>query len=272
MYKGKKISVAIATYNGEAFLSQQLDSILNQTVVPDEILISDDGSLDQTVRIAKQYIENHKDLPGIVVRTDNPRHGIGGNFEWAIRHTTGDVIFICGQDDIWLPEKIEHVVNAFQANPGAEPLPLWPVNSILHNLTCTDNKAVHIPRERYLEPVISTVLISGPAACISRSFSEKSLPIPDGLPEDWWLQFCAVADDKAYYVDEILTRYRIHNSACHSEEMNKREHFAKIVKKIRTSNRTTRSLTQFYSAATQYLLDNGINENQNTDAFRTLTD
>ena len=100
MYQGKKISVAIASYNGEQFLPQQLDSILSQTVVPDEILISDDGSRDRTVEIANRYREQFEGNTEIIIRTDNPCHGIGGNFEWAIRHTTGDFIFICGQDDV----------------------------------------------------------------------------------------------------------------------------------------------------------------------------
>ena len=285
MFKGKKISVAIATYNGEAFLPLQLDSILNQTVVPDEILISDDGSADRTVEIALQYSEQFRSETGIVIRTDNPQHGIGGNFEWAIRHCTGDLIFICGQDDVWLPEKVAHVAEAFWTNPDAElvchnlscvdantdPLTEWTLKAYLREADYPEREVVHLSRARYLDPVITIILIHGPGLCISRRFSKKCLPIPKTLTEDWWLQFCAVADDRAYFLNEVLTYYRIHDSACHSEFMSKGAHLRKIAKTIRSRSATTASLLHFHQAAEAYLESNGLSEADCPEAFGTLT-
>ena len=109
-----RISVAMATYNGEKFIEEQLLSICHQTRKPDEIVISDDGSKDNTLDIVRRVAQS-EDARGIdfVVVTDNPRRGCGGNFEWALSHTSGDVVFICGQDDCWLSNKIEEIERIF---------------------------------------------------------------------------------------------------------------------------------------------------------------
>ena len=267
MYQGKRISVAMAAYNGAEFIGEQLDSILNQSVLPDEIVISDDGSRDQTVAIAAQYAAQYRDRVTLTVLTDNPRHGIGGNFEWAIRHCGGDYIFICGQDDIGLPEKVRRVADLFLAHPKAAfvchdlicadaagtPQPDWPVNSMLRKLEIPQSSGFHIPRGAYLESVLGSVLISGPAACISKSFVDQCLPIPPGLAEDWWIQFCAVAVDGAYYWNEVLTRYRIHNSTTHSVGMGFFSRAKKTLGTVRAATHRSSMLLQFSRSAGSYM-------------------
>lgn len=267
MYQGKKISVAIASYNGEAYLSQQLDSILGQSVPPDEIVISDDGSTDRTLEIARQYAAQAGSAPAFVILTDNPRHGIGGNFEWALRHATGDYIFICGQDDVWLPEKVRRIADVFISHPemalvchdlacidtDGMPLSDWKVNSMLRKLGIPQGSGAPVPRSTYLEPVLTNVLISGPAVCISKQFVTECLPIPSKLPEDWWTQFCAVALDKVYYWNEVLTYYRIHNSASHSVGLSSVNRIRKTFRTIRTATKRTTTLLQFSESAEIYL-------------------
>lgn len=98
-----QISVAIATYNGGKYLREQLESICSQTVLPYELVVSDDGSRDDTLLIVNDY----KSRLRIKVINDGLNKGINKNFETAIRACTGDFIMICDQDDIWLPPKIE---------------------------------------------------------------------------------------------------------------------------------------------------------------------
>ena len=97
-----KISIAMATYNGERFLREQLDSLYNQTVEPYEVVISDDCSKDSTLKIAQEY-QNRLNIK-ILSHTKN--QGVNKNFEFAIRACAGDYIMICDQDDIWHPDKV----------------------------------------------------------------------------------------------------------------------------------------------------------------------
>lgn len=104
-----KVSVVVCTYNGENFLREQLDSLINQTYPLYEIIIQDDGSTDQTVQIALEYANRHDN---IIVRTNTHKQGINDNFFSAMRSSTGDFIAICDQDDIWVQDKIARQVSA----------------------------------------------------------------------------------------------------------------------------------------------------------------
>ena len=97
-----KISVCIATFNGEKYISSQLDSILNQVVPVHEIIISDDMSTDNTIEIIKNC-----NNPIIKIFINKERLGVAKNFENAIKHANGDFIFLCDQDDIWLKNKTQ---------------------------------------------------------------------------------------------------------------------------------------------------------------------
>ena len=104
------ISVCMATYNGEKYLRQQLDSILVQLSEQDEIVISDDGSTDKTIEILKSYKDTR-----IKVFNNIKNHGVNSNFENALQNAYGNYIFLSDQDDVWLPGKIEACVNALNS-------------------------------------------------------------------------------------------------------------------------------------------------------------
>lgn len=108
--KKMRISVAMATYNGEKFIRQQLDSILKQTIQPDEIVISDDGSKDSTLDIIKEFQRKN---PKIILVYNTRNHGADGNFANAFSNTTGDLIFPSDQDDLWEINKIELMYKEF---------------------------------------------------------------------------------------------------------------------------------------------------------------
>jgi glycosyltransferase involved in cell wall biosynthesis len=112
-----KVSIALATYNGARFIDEQLDSLAGQHRVPDEIVVCDDGSTDDTVGHVERFAER---APFEVRLFRNDRNlGFSGNFQRALSLCSGDVVFICDQDDIWYPEKIERVLAALAANPAA---------------------------------------------------------------------------------------------------------------------------------------------------------
>ena len=90
----KKISVAMATYNGEKFILKQLQSIYDQSDKPFEVIISDDGSSDATVEIVQKFIRDHRLLNWQLINNSG-EHGASNNFVNAISHCNGDIIFLC---------------------------------------------------------------------------------------------------------------------------------------------------------------------------------
>lgn len=100
------VSVALATYNGARFLRAQLDSLYSQTRLPDEIIVSDDCSTDNTISILEEY----KEKGNLYFFKNEGKHGVNNNFFNAISLCKGDYIAICDQDDIWLPQKIERML------------------------------------------------------------------------------------------------------------------------------------------------------------------
>ena len=104
-----RISVVMCTYNGEKFLAEQIESLLNQSLLPYEIIIQDDGSKDQTAKIAQEYVKKY-DFVHFYHHTGTP--GINRNFFSAMHRATGNLIAICDQDDIWELDKLEVQVEA----------------------------------------------------------------------------------------------------------------------------------------------------------------
>ena len=127
----------MASYNGARYIQQQIDSICNQSIRPDEIIISDDGSSDNTIEIILGSANMYKPV-GIDIRclTDNPRKGYCGNFEWAITHTSGHYIFLSDQDDVWYENKIQTVLKVFDDHHDAE--------CVIHECVLIDEKTTRL--------------------------------------------------------------------------------------------------------------------------------
>ena len=205
MYQGKKISVAMAAYNGEPFIQEQLESILAQTISPDEIVISDDGSSDRTATIAMKLAGSMTAKEkGVCIRilTDNPHHGHCGNFDWASRHATGDFIFFCDQDDIWEPDKVEAVIACFLRHPDARAVfhdailidaAGHPIDHAYNEDLADLTNATHMGgddykllRSRYGKLAVSNTIARGMTLCVTKELLAKSLPFP-GKYHDHWL-------------------------------------------------------------------------------------
>lgn len=109
----KKISVVMATYNGEKYIREQLDSILLQTYPVYELIIQDDGSTDSTVKIIKEYADRNE-----YIHFYQNEHNLGfrENFKTATMRATGDYIALADQDDVWYPQKLEKQIDAIGNN------------------------------------------------------------------------------------------------------------------------------------------------------------
>ena len=101
----EKIDVLLATYNGEKYLREQLDSILNQTYTNFNLIISDDCSTDGTVKILEEYEKKDSRITGVFVHQKN--QGVVKNIEYLLSLVQSDYYMLADQDDVWLPEKIE---------------------------------------------------------------------------------------------------------------------------------------------------------------------
>ena len=104
------ISVLVVTYNGETYIREQIDSILKNIGLGDELVVSDDGSLDTTREILKSYQEQDARIRVM----EGPGEGVIANVEAGLRACRGDYIFLADQDDVWMPDKVEKVMEVFR--------------------------------------------------------------------------------------------------------------------------------------------------------------
>lgn len=108
-----RVSIAMATFNGARFLAEQLHSFTTQTRLPDELVVSDDGSSDETLAILRTFCERSP-FPVNILNNDTGLHGVYHNFANALLHATGDVIFFSDQDDVWVPEKVACILSHYE--------------------------------------------------------------------------------------------------------------------------------------------------------------
>lgn len=199
-----KISIAIATYNGEVYLNEQLNSILKQTIIPDEVVISDDNSNDNTLHILNNFKNN---APFEVRILQNKKRGFNTNFENALINTTGDIIFICDQDDVWLEHKIEKIVDQFNLYPE--------LYLVIHDLEFCDSNLNPIGQtkiERFKnQKYLLNDYVTGMATAVRRVFLETCFPFPDSINYDSWIHICATIIERKKVIRDILALYRRHN-------------------------------------------------------------
>ena len=113
----RTISIAMCTYNGDRFLREQSESILNQTRLPDHLIVCDDGSTDTTRSLLEQFAR--KSPFPVELRFNSRNLGVTRNFEQALMACRSDFIALCDQDDLWHPRKLERLTEVLEANPQA---------------------------------------------------------------------------------------------------------------------------------------------------------
>lgn len=194
------IDILLATYNGEAYLREQIDSLFAQTEQDFRILARDDGSSDATPDILEAYAQSEPER-FCVLRDGAPTGSAKGNFFRILKHSTAECVMFCDQDDIWLPDKIKLTLltmKAAQSDLGNGPM-------LLHSdLTVVDaqGKVVHssmfamqkLEAERlYLNQLLPQNNITGCTVLINRALADIVRESDGALMHDWWIGLAAAA-------------------------------------------------------------------------------
>jgi glycosyltransferase involved in cell wall biosynthesis len=204
-----RVSIALCTWNGAAFLPQQLNSLLAQTHAPLELVAFDDASGDDSWAILQAYAPR---FASARLARNERNLGLRTNFEQALRACRGDWIAPCDQDDVWEAHKLSRLLSAAGADTtlvygdsllvdeGGAPLARKPRMSDRYRMVSGSD-----PRLFALSNCVS-----GHAALVRRDVVERALPIPEGAYHDWWLAFVAANLGRVVHVDEALVRFRQH--------------------------------------------------------------
>lgn len=203
------VSVVMATYNGERYLREQLDSIAAQTLQPTQIIIQDDSSDDQTVAIVQEYASY---LP-IQLETNSHNIGYVRNFELALSKAEGKYIAICDQDDIWEPNKLELLLKTIGTKTliYSDSLLIDADGNSLNQTLSDKLKNNFISTDSPLSFIYDNC-ISAHALLFHRSLLPQLFPFPKHLYFDAWIAANATSINGISYLNQRLVRYRQHAS------------------------------------------------------------
>jgi Glycosyltransferases involved in cell wall biogenesis len=213
-----KVSIVMATYNGETYIREQLDSLLQNTFTDWQLEICDDGSKDNTLLIAREYESKY---PGkIIIHANEKNLGVVLNFLEGAKRATGEYVMFCDQDDVWLPNKIEHTLNFLQRQEkkygNDMPITVFTdakvVNRTLEEthpsfhqsgkLDCTKLDLPHILMENKL---------LGCTVMFNSKVKEKLVQLPEhARVHDWWIGLVTASFGKIAYLQEATMLYRQH--------------------------------------------------------------
>lgn len=203
------VSVVLATYNGERFLQEQLDSIIRQTYENIEIIAIDDCSTDDTVAILNQYAANYSNF---TVYKNEQNLGYIKNFEKGFSLANGHYIAPCDQDDRWLPRKIEVLLN----NIGEHAIVYC--NSEFINSTgqligkkMSETKTLTDFNSPLMYIEVGTSAL-GHAMLITKQIALAAMPFSKLFSHDNWLGFVATFNSSVKFIDEVLVQYRRHDA------------------------------------------------------------
>lgn len=207
------ISVCIATYNGSKYIKEQLDSILCQIAKNDEVIISDDGSTDNTVEIIASLndprislLRFNRDKTGLL-----PVNLVTTNFENALSHASGDIIFMADQDDVWHKDKVKVCLD-YLINQGYD--------YVVSDCFVTDSDLNIVSDTRFdgsftqnrWKALVSPTPYQGCCAAFKHKVLEKALPFPKHIQShDRWIGYIASFKFNYKIIPEKLIYYRRHN-------------------------------------------------------------
>ncbi|WP_042859234.1 glycosyltransferase family 2 protein [Dickeya sp. NCPPB 3274] len=213
-----RISIALATYNGGRYVRQQLDSIQHQTHQDFIIHVCDDGSRDNTLEV----IRSHELYQQGKIRLYPGKGGLGAmkNFRRVIACCEDRYIALCDQDDYWVPEKLERLLNEAKAHEqgGATPVlafsDLEIVDAVLGPLHPSFYRAsIKSSAASQPEDFVVSNHIPGCAMLFNRALKQLMEPMPDDIRmHDWWIAMIAAHSGKIAYVDMPLIKYRQHGN------------------------------------------------------------
>ena len=206
MNKEAKISVAMAVFNGEKYLKEQIYSILVQLKVNDELVISVDESSDGSLEILKQLSKEDNRIKLI----KGPNKGVIKNFERAILNCKGDYIFLSDQDDLWVKDKISKVKDIFKNEN---------VDLVLHDAKVAD-KDLNVIYDSFFKlrkskpGILKNIFKNSYIGCcmaFKRELLDEILPIPIEIHmHDQWIGIISDIYGKTTFLNETLLLYRRH--------------------------------------------------------------
>ncbi len=242
-----KLSVAMATYNGARYIEEQLNTLLNQSLKVDEVIISDDCSSDDTEKIVRGFIEKNNLHDSWRFEVNSHNLGYAANFMNALNKTTGDYVFFCDQDDLWVPERVEHMLKAMESNENIALL-----GSEFEPFACTEDapkphaweiktfKNDGSIEKLEFNPANIFIGCQGCTMCMRRSFLEK---IKDYWYKNWahdeYVWKLALCMDGLYFLHETTLKRRLHSDNVTLHKEHKNEQRIKYLEDLLKSHRKT---------------------------------
>ncbi len=202
------VSIAMASYNGAKYIGEQLDSIIQQTYTPLEIVIVDDCSKDNTVAIIQEYQQKYTNIK-LVVNKQNS--GVTKTFETAIKLCKGTYIAIADQDDIWELNKIEILVNSIGEHDAVYSNSLL-VDASGQSLNKSFTTIMNMQTYYSGAPFLLSNSVPGHTILMKQAFVQKILPFPPKMLFDLWIGFCAAGNNGIKFIDKTLVKYRQHET------------------------------------------------------------
>ena len=218
---GVKISVVVCTYDGERFLAEQLQSILDQTHPPDDIIVSDDGSSDSTLDIVGEFCSRDSGAkkPQWTVQSRKKPLGVAGNFASALTKARGEFVALADQDDVWEPTRLEQGLAQFRNDALLVHCDATlideagqPTSSLMSALRLTNGERRSLLAGNALDALLRRNLVTGATSMIRASLLQQALPIPEGWVHDEWLGLVAAVQGGVVFWEESQIRYRQHGS------------------------------------------------------------
>ncbi len=218
-----KIGVLVATYNGEKYIKEQIDSIYNQTIKVDEIIVSDDNSTDNTVDVLKSYYNKDTNIDFKVVVNEG-EHGVLRNFENAFRNSSADILFFADQDDKWMNNKVELFVKAMQQYPDCGCFfsdayitdgNLMTTGATAWDVFFPDGKSFDtyaiLDKDFIAKRLVRGNIITGMCMAVRREILENVFPINRFLLHDEAIAMYCAINNSIVAINKETAYYRQHN-------------------------------------------------------------
>jgi glycosyltransferase involved in cell wall biosynthesis len=216
-------SVALCTYNGAAYLPEQLESIAAQRRPPEELVVRDDASEDDTAAVVHDFAARAP-FP-VRFERNTERLGSTRNFDGAIAACTGDLIALADQDDVWRPDKLSTIERCFHDNPGVGLVfsdadlvdaALNPIGARLWARIGFDHGRQRFWRARgALAALVPGRTVTGATMAFRSTFRALVLPTPEGIVpmiHDGWIALAIAAVAGVAFIEEPLVAYRQHGA------------------------------------------------------------
>ncbi len=252
----KKVAILISTYNGEKYLKEQLDSVLEQTYNNLVVIIRDDGSNDNTKNVLQQYTSNEK----IKVIEGNNIGFINSFFKLLNNAPEADYYAFCDQDDIWRKDKIERAVNKLNSENNKEPL-LYASNYVICNENAKVIKKHKAPKNISFANALVECIAPGMSMVINQKAKELILSKDwtQCFYHDWWMYLICVSMGKVIYDDYESVYYRRHEETLTNRSYNPLKTLLWRFKQIKNEGyfkKTKHQIKQFYEQYEKDLPEN----------------